>query len=99
MRARLAYATAALCAKPDILLVDEVLAVGDHEFRERCLDHLRAFQRSGGTTVLVSHEESLVRSLAGSAVWLSRGRIAGSGPVDSVMRAYLGSGESGVAVA
>ena len=91
MQARLAFAVAA-CADPDILLLDEVLAVGDASFRERCYDRLRTFHARGGTLVVVSHDLPVVRELCTRAVWLDRGTVAMSGPVDDVLAAYAAAG-------
>jgi ABC-type polysaccharide/polyol phosphate transport system ATPase subunit len=88
MRVRLA-ASIALHADPEILLLDEVLAVGDAEFSHQCQERLAAFQASGGTMVVVSHDLKTVRRFCQRAVWLEHGRIRMSGPSDSVARAYL----------
>ncbi|MGH7717639.1 MAG: ABC transporter ATP-binding protein [Gemmatimonadaceae bacterium] len=87
MQARLAFAVA-VCVDPDILLVDEVLAVGDLRFRERCVERLRAFQARGGTMVVVSHDMAMVRSLCSRALWLERGRVRMEGEVNRVVDAY-----------
>jgi len=88
MVARLAFAVA-VCVEPDILLLDEVLAVGDQAFRDRCLDRLKAFHARGGTLVLVSHDLDTVRDLCTRAVWLEHGRLRLDGDVDEVLDAYL----------
>lgn len=85
--ARLAFAVA-ICVEPDVLLLDEVLAVGDEGFRERCLERLRSFHASGGTIVLVSHELAQVRRLCTRAVWLDAGRLRMDGDVETVLAAY-----------
>ncbi len=90
MRARLAFA-AAVCADPDVLLLDEVLAVGDARFRERCLERLRSFHARGGTLVVVSHDTDLLRALCSRAFWLDGGRVVASGTPDDVIQAYLGA--------
>jgi ABC-type polysaccharide/polyol phosphate transport system ATPase subunit len=87
MGARLAFAVA-VCWDPDILLLDEVLAVGDHSFRAKCLERLSNFHAGGGTMVITSHEQELVRRLCSRAVWLEKGRVIMEGPVDTVFRAY-----------
>ena len=87
MRARLAFAVA-LSADPQILLLDEVLAVGDSSFRSKCYDRLHAFQASGGTLVVVSHDLDSVRILCERAVWLQDGQVRQSGPVNEVVEAY-----------
>jgi ABC-type polysaccharide/polyol phosphate transport system ATPase subunit len=89
MQARLAFA-AAVCVEPDILLIDEVLAVGDSSFRTRCIDRLKSFQDCGGTLVVVSHDLPLIRSLCTRALWLDAGRILMDGEVGVVIDAYEG---------
>jgi len=87
MEARLAFAVA-ICLQPDVLLLDEVLAVGDQAFRERCLARLRAYHARGGTLILVSHEMDQVRQLCSRAVWLEQGTIRMDGAVGPVLAAY-----------
>ena len=80
MEARLAFSVA-VCLQPDILLLDEVLAVGDQTFRERCLERLRQYHARGGTLILVSHELEQLRDLCTRGVWLDEGRIVTDGPI------------------
>lgn len=87
MRARLAFAIA-LSADPDILLLDEVLAVGDSAFRVKCVDRLYEYRDSGRTMVIVSHDLDPVRALCTRAFWLDQGRVRMSGPVEEVAAAY-----------
>lgn len=87
MQARLAFAVA-VCVRPEVLLLDEVLAVGDQEFQEKCLDHLDKFKAAGGTMVVVSHDAGVLRRLCDRAVWLERGAIRREGAVDEVLDAY-----------
>ncbi len=87
MEARLAFSVA-VCLQPDILLLDEVLAVGDQAFRERCLERLRQYHARGGTLVLVSHELEQLRELCTRGVWLDQGRIVMDGPIDMVLEKY-----------
>jgi ABC-2 type transport system ATP-binding protein len=89
MEARLAFSVA-VCLQPDILLLDEVLAVGDQAFRERCLERLRQYHARGGTLVLVSHELEQLRELCTRGVWLDQGRIVMDGPIDTVLARYRG---------
>jgi ABC-type polysaccharide/polyol phosphate transport system ATPase subunit len=91
MQARLAFSVA-VCVRPDILLVDEVLAVGDQEFRRRCMDRLEAFRSGGGTLVIVTHDLGSVQGLCDRAIWLDQGRIRADGPAPDVLAAYQGSG-------
>jgi ABC-type polysaccharide/polyol phosphate transport system ATPase subunit len=87
MQARLAFSVA-LCVRPDVLLLDEVLAVGDQTFRHRCLERLREHLRRGGSLVVVSHDLETIRELCSRAVWLERGRVRLEGPVEEVTTAY-----------
>jgi ABC-2 type transport system ATP-binding protein len=89
MEARLAFSVA-VCLQPDILLLDEVLAVGDQAFRERCLERLRQYHARGGTLVLVSHELDQLRALCTRGVWLEEGRIVMDGEIDAVLARYRG---------
>lgn len=93
MRARLAFAIA-VAVTPDILLLDEVLAVGDQQFRQQCMRRLHEFRERGGTLVVVSHDFDSVRELCGRAVWLSDGRVLQDGSVDEVVAAYERSTQS-----
>lgn len=88
MRARLAFSVA-LCSRPDMLLLDEVMAVGDADFRHRCLERLRTFHEDGGTILVVSHDFDTLRGLCTRAVWLDAGRVRRVGPLDDVVRAYV----------
>ena len=87
MEARLAFSVA-VCLQPAILLLDEVLAVGDREFRARCLERLRAFHARGGTLMLVSHELEQVRELCTRGIWLREGHLVMDGAIDTVLDAY-----------
>jgi ABC-type polysaccharide/polyol phosphate transport system ATPase subunit len=73
---------------PDILLIDEVIGVGDQEFSLKCLEKIRQFQREGKTILLASHALELVASLCQRAIWLDRGRVVQAGPAHSVAAAY-----------
>lgn len=87
MRMRLAFAVAAHI-DPDILLIDEVLAVGDGAFQRKCLDRIRQFKASGCTIFLVSHEAAQVRALCDEVVLLKQGRLLAFGPTQGVMDQY-----------
>lgn len=87
MQARLAFAVA-VCVEPDILLLDEVLAVGDQAFRERCYARIERFRASGGTLVVVSHDADALRRLCTRAVWLEKGQTRMDGDVHTVLDAY-----------
>ena len=97
MYARLGFAVA-VNVDPEILLVDEVIAVGDEEFQQRCLGHMDQLRASGTTIVLVSHDTALVRRLCDRAGWLDQGRLRTVGDPGEVVDAYLshvGSGDAG----
>ena len=87
MYMRLGFSVA-MHIQPDVLLLDEVLAVGDQAFRERCLARLRAYHARGGTLILVSHEMDQVRQLCSRAVWLEQGTIRMDSAVGPVLAAY-----------
>ena len=88
MYLRLAFAVAAH-VDPDILIVDEVLAVGDAEFQRRCLGRMSEFGREGRTVLFVSHDTGAVGRLCRRAIWLDRGRVERVGPAHGVIEAYL----------
>jgi hypothetical protein len=90
MYLRLAFAVAAHL-EPDILLVDEVLAVGDAEFQRKCLDTMASVERSGRTVVFVSHDLGAIASLCATSVWLEDGQIRRQGPTSDVIADYLAS--------
>ena len=87
MRMRLAFSVAT-AVKPDILLLDEILAVGDATFRERCLDRIRGFQESGCTIVIATHDLQMVETFASNSVWIDRGRIRSQGKATEVVKDY-----------
>jgi ABC-type polysaccharide/polyol phosphate transport system ATPase subunit len=87
---RLAFATA-VHADPDVLLVDEVLAVGDAFFQQRCLRRIRELQARGCTSVLVTHDPAAVISFCDQALWLEHGRVACAGDPAKVVREYMGA--------
>ncbi len=87
MQARLAFSVA-LAADPELLLLDEVLAVGDQAFQEKCLKRIGAFHAEGGTLVLVSHQLPLLREMCGRGLWLEGGRLVMDGPMGEVADAY-----------
>ena len=87
MQARLAFAIASHI-DPDVLLVDEALAVGDLSFQARCLDRLRDMQRTGATILLVSHDPGVVADLCDDVVWLRGGRVVASGRPEEVTARY-----------
>lgn len=91
MVARLGFAVATAW-EPEVLLVDEVLAVGDQGFQKKCQARLAEFQRAGATILLVSHSPELVRGLCGRALWLEGGRVRALGPAGEVAGRYAAEG-------
>ena len=87
MAVRLGFSIAAH-SDPDVLLVDEVLAVGDERFAHRSLEKFAEFERAGKTILVVSHDLDLVASRCRRALWLDRGRIAFDGPADATVERY-----------
>lgn len=87
MRARLGFAIATM-VKPDILVVDEVLAVGDMAFQKKCKARMQELLSDGTTLLFVSHSSATVRELCKNAVWLDHGEIRMMGSADEVCRAY-----------
>ena len=89
MYMRLAFAVAAHL-EPEILLVDEVLAVGDAEFQKKCLGKMERGSRAGGRTVLfVSHNMAAIQSLCTRAIYLDRGHLVREGPAREIVSHYL----------
>src|SRR3954447_6572726 len=88
MYARLGFGVAAH-SDPDVLLVDEVLAVGDTAFQRKAIDAMRSLVQGGKTVVLVSHDLGNVRGLCKQVLWLEKGEIRALGPTDEVVAAYL----------
>ena len=94
MYMRLGFAVA-IHVEPDVLLVDEVLAVGDEGFTHKCLDKFAEFRRRGRTVLLVTHSLGLVETLCDEAVWLDAGRLQAQGDPKRVVGAYLTKVEEG----
>jgi ABC-2 type transport system ATP-binding protein/lipopolysaccharide transport system ATP-binding protein len=94
MLARLGFAIATAWV-PDVLILDEVLSVGDERFLRRCQQRMEAFREQGSTLLLVSHNVAAVRESCEQAVWLEQGRIEASGPSDQVVERYLAFSEHG----
>ena len=90
MYARLAF-TCAVAVEPDILLIDEIFAVGDEAFRHKCIQKLQEFKKAGRTILLVSHRLGDIRTLCDRLILLSRGEIAAIGHPDDVISHYLDS--------
>ncbi|MGE5488917.1 MAG: ABC transporter ATP-binding protein [bacterium] len=86
---RLAFSIA-INMDPDILLIDEVLAVGDAAFQEKCVERIDAFRRAGKTLVCVSHSAPMILKLCQRAVWLDHGEVVVEGAASEVLNAYMG---------
>jgi len=93
MSVRLAFSVAAHL-EPEILLVDEVLAVGDAEFQNKCLGKMEDVAQFGRTVLFVSHNMSAISRLCKRGIWLDGGKVAEDGPVGQVIQSYLFSGAS-----
>lgn len=91
MYVRLAFAVAAHL-EPEILIIDEVLAVGDASFQSKCIGKTLEVARSGRTILLVSHQMDLVRRLCGTAILLRQGEVAAIGDTNEVITQYLAEG-------
>lgn len=87
MRARLAFSIATLRV-PDVLLIDEALAVGDKEFREKSLQRIREIQAAAGTVIMVTHNLNEIRETCSRALWIDQGSLVGSGDVEEVLASY-----------
>lgn len=87
MRARLGFAVATM-VKPDILIVDEVLAVGDAKFRKKCENRMTEMLKQGTTLLFVSHSIDDVKRMCDHAIWLQRGHAMMIGEVNTVCDAY-----------
>jgi ABC-type polysaccharide/polyol phosphate transport system ATPase subunit len=88
MYARLGFAVA-INVDPDVLLIDEVLSVGDESFQDRCLDAIHRFHRAGKTLVLVSHDVASICDVCTDAIWLKDGEIRAYGQPRKVVTEYL----------
>ncbi|MFN3412750.1 MAG: ABC transporter ATP-binding protein [Thermoanaerobaculum sp.] len=87
MRARLGFAVAT-DVPPDVLILDEVLAVGDAPFQEKCKARIRQFRENGATVLVVSHHASTIQALCSRAILLDHGRLLFDGPVAQTLKTY-----------
>ncbi len=87
MFVRLGFAVSAMC-QPDILLIDEVLAVGDLNFQKKCYDYLHRLKQRGTSIILVSHSVGAIWAMCDKGLLLHEGRVAVAGSVQDVLRAY-----------
>lgn len=88
MRARLGFAIATM-VKPDVLICDEVLSVGDFMFQKKCLERMNQMLQGGTTLLFVSHSMDQVKKLCDHAVWLDKGVVRAVGKVDEVCDQYV----------
>jgi ABC-type polysaccharide/polyol phosphate transport system ATPase subunit len=87
MQARLGFAVATAW-KPDILILDEVLSVGDVAFQQKCFERMAGFRDSGATVLMVSHSIDQIRNLCKRALWLEHGEIKAIGLAEEVCDVY-----------
>jgi lipopolysaccharide transport system ATP-binding protein len=92
MYVRLAFAVAAHL-DPDVLIVDEVLAVGDAAFQKKCIGKMRSIKTEGRTVVLVTHSMALAEALAHRCIWMEDGQIRDSGPAHDIASLYIKSSQ------
>jgi lipopolysaccharide transport system ATP-binding protein len=90
MYVRLAFAVAAHL-EPEILIIDEVLAVGDAEFQEKCLGKMKDVATQGRTVLFVSHNMAAIQSLCTSGIFLKQGELKAHGPIEKIINNYLAS--------
>jgi len=88
---RLAFSVA-INVDPDILIVDEMLGVGDQKFYEKLMERILSFRHAGKTLLCVSHSLETLENLCDRALWLDHGRVIKVGPVREIIKAYQESG-------
>lgn len=88
MHVRLGFSVA-IHVEPDILILDEILAVGDQAFQTKCIDQIYALKRSGTTIILISHNMDVIRSLCTQILWLEHGQLRNAGSVGRLSADYL----------
>ncbi|HWC98107.1 MAG TPA: ABC transporter ATP-binding protein [Candidatus Sulfopaludibacter sp.] len=93
MQLRLAFSIA-IHSSPDILLIDEVLSVGDLAFQRKCLDRLAQIKATGCTIIVVTHDVTGAKKFCDQFLWLRAGKMAAFGPVDTVATKYLSDADS-----
>jgi len=93
MKVRLAFAVAAYL-EPEILIIDEVLAVGDVRFQKKCMDKMKEVGQHGRTVLFVSHNMPAVTRLCGRAILLNGGKVQDDGPSDRIVSAYMSAGKT-----
>ncbi|KAA3663686.1 MAG: ABC transporter ATP-binding protein [Chloroflexi bacterium] len=88
MYMRLGFSVA-IHIEPDILIVDEILAVGDQAFQAKCIDAIIDLKRQGTTIIIVSHNINMIQTLCTHLVWLEKGEVVAAGPVEAVVPKYV----------
>jgi ABC-type polysaccharide/polyol phosphate transport system ATPase subunit len=88
MQARLGFAIA-ISVDPDVLLIDEVLAVGDQDFQPKCKDAIRKFQQAGKAILLVSHDLEAIKAICTRAIWMKKGQICADSEPKGAITEYL----------
>ena len=91
MLARLGFSVAVHC-EPDILLLDEVLSVGDQDFQKKCIEKILGFKRSGKTIVFVSHSAKQIEQICDRLIWIDHGQIHSAGETKTIISDYLNDG-------
>jgi ABC-type polysaccharide/polyol phosphate transport system ATPase subunit len=89
MMMRLAFSVA-IHTDPDIVLIDEVISVGDQAFQDQCFERMAALRRAGKTMVCVSHSPTLLRRMCDRAIWLDHGQLMAQGSLEEVLASYEG---------
>lgn len=87
MYMRLGFSVA-IHVRPDILLIDEILAVGDQAFQTKCIERIFELQRQGVTIILISHASEVIRSICSHVLWIEHGELRASGAMPAVLAAY-----------
>ncbi len=88
MKARLGFAVSTV-VKPDILIVDEVLSVGDRNFQSKCIDRMDELLKGGTTLLFVSHNMNTIKKMCGEVAWLEKGDMVMKGPAEEVVKEYI----------
>ena len=92
MYVRLGFSIAANL-DPELLIIDEIVAVGDEDFQRRCFDRLYELRRKGTTIVFVSHSLALIQTLCDRVAWIDHGRLRAEGPAYEVVDRYVAGGQ------
>ena len=93
MQMRLAFAIA-IHTRPEILLIDEILSVGDRAFQRKCFDRIAEFKANGCTILFVTHDTETVRTFCDDVIWLDRGHVVLQGPPGEVVDQYIAASDS-----